>query len=117
MVANKVCLRCGTEISGLQDFCENCLSYTEGRPVHPGTPLLLPNRNAALPQRKRRGRRVKKPEEQIHSLKNIIAWLVVLISAVTVALVLSLMLNFQLLGVNPADIFSFDGLQELGLLP
>lgn len=103
MVAENVCLRCGAKVSGQQVFCDDCQAYTQSRPVNPNAPVLLPHRTTVTAPRKRLRRRVRKPEEQIHVLKNWIAWLVVLMTALLVGLTLSVMLNCQLLGVTEID--------------
>lgn len=115
MVADKVCLRCGTQINGSQVFCDDCLSYTEDRPVNPGTPVLLPNRAGAVASRKRFRRRIRKPEEQIHGLKNLVAWLTVLIAVLLVVCVLSVMLNCQLLGVEGFSLLPLEDLSWLSV--
>ena len=117
MVAENVCLRCGAEVSGQQVFCDDCLAYTQSRPVNPSAPVLLPHRTTATAPRKRLRRRVRKPEEQVHVLKNWIAWLVVLLAVLLVGLALSVMLNCQLLGVAEMDFLpnAEQFISELGL--
>lgn len=93
------CMKCGKEVSGSQVFCEECLADMEKYPVKPGTPVLLPNRPAAAAPRKRRSyKRIRKSEEQISTLKNIITWMCVFCCILMVTLTLSIMLNLQLLG-------------------
>lgn len=99
------CMKCGKEVSGSQVFCPECLAEMEKYPVKPGTPVLLPNRPAVVVVRKRRSqKRVRKPEEQISTLKNIITWLCVILCLVLAAAVLSIMLNLQLLGNRNIEI-------------
>ena len=69
------CLKCGTEISGEQVFCDSCLTDMERHPVKPGTPVNLPNRSKPLPA-KRVHRKILKTEDLIATQRRIIRWLI-----------------------------------------
>ena len=93
------CMKCGKEVSEGQVFCEECLAEMERYPVKPGTPLLLPHRDPIVTQRKRRSsRRIRKPEEQVAHLKKVIVWLCVFLVMTTAVAVVSIVLNWKLLG-------------------
>lgn len=98
------CMKCGKEVSGSNVFCDECLAEMEQYPVNPGTPVLLPNRPKQTVTHKRGPRRVKKPEEQISTLKNWITFLCVLSCLLMAALTLSILLNLQLLGNKDIEI-------------
>ena len=72
------CLKCGTEISGEQVFCESCLADMAKHPVKPDTPVLLPTRDKPLPA-KRAHRKLYKPEELVVSQRKLIGWMMALI--------------------------------------
>jgi hypothetical protein len=78
------CLKCGTEISGEQVFCESCLADMAKHPVKPDTPVLLPTRSKPLPA-KRTHRKLYKPEEQVVSQRKLIGWMLALILVLMVA--------------------------------
>ena len=113
MVADSVCLRCGAKINDQQVFCDDCLGYISGRAVNSNATVVLPHRVATPAPRKRIRRRVRKPEEQIHALKNWIAGLIVAIALLSVAFILSLLLNFQLLGVETFDFLPLADLSSI----
>jgi hypothetical protein len=78
------CLKCGTEISAEQVFCESCLADMAKHPVKPDTPVLLPTRSKPLPA-KRTHRKLYKPEEQVVSQRKLIGWMLALILVLMVA--------------------------------
>ena len=93
------CMKCGKAVSEGQLFCEECLSEMERYPVKPGTPVLLPNREALIPQRKRRSvKRPRKPEEQVAALRSTVRLLSVILCLVLVIAALSIALNIHLMG-------------------
>lgn len=72
------CMRCGRELKeDTQIFCPSCQERMNSCPVPPGTPIQLPNRQAADPPKKRNARKRKeqKPEEQIARLRHTNRWL------------------------------------------
>lgn len=90
------CMKCGTSITSGQVFCDICLEDMAQHPVKPGTPIQLPNRSEkAIP--KSNQKRVRKPEEQIASLRLLIFWLILVIAALSAALAItvSLLLSAQ----------------------
>ena len=72
------CLKCGTEISTDQVFCESCLAEMEKHPVKPDTPVILPTRSKPLPVKRTR-RKLYKPEELVESQRKLIAWMMAFI--------------------------------------
>ena len=92
------CMKCGMEIPEGQVFCEECLLEMEKYPVNPATPVLLPNRSNQNVVHKRSRRKIRKPEELISSLKNAVTALCVVCFLLIAALVLSVLMNLQLLG-------------------
>lgn len=80
------CIKCGAEIKNSGVFCENCLADMEKYPVKPNITVHLPDRPVSVPTRKR-SRRQKhiKPEDQIHHLKKVRNWLIVLLIAALLA--------------------------------
>ena len=92
------CMKCGKEISEDQSFCEECLAEMERYPVKPGTPVLLPQRQPIAPQRKRRSlKRIRKPEEQLASLRSTVRLLCVILCLLLVITTVSILLNLKLL--------------------
>ena len=99
------CMKCGKAVSEGQLFCESCLAEMERYPVKPGTPVLLPHREALVPQRKRRSvKRPRKPEEQVASLRSTVRLLSVLLALVLVIAIVSIVLNFMLMGGDVSKI-------------
>lgn len=90
------CIKCGSKISEGQVFCDECLQDMERHPVKPGTPVILPNRPAAVAAKRRHARKARKPEEQIHTLKNIIMWLMLALAVTMLLLSLSVSMLVQL---------------------
>ena len=72
------CIKCGREITPGAVFCAECLADMEKHPVKPGTPVVL-HTKPTTSIRRAPSRKVRKPEEQIRSLKRTITWLWVLI--------------------------------------
>ena len=79
------CMRCGVETSGQQVFCNDCLSVMEQYPIKPGTPVVVPVHDTPVPQRRAPIRRVRKPEEQLLTLKRMVLILSILLVAVSAA--------------------------------
>lgn len=92
------CLKCGREISAGQVFCDACLEEMSHYPVRPGTPVHLPDRPDISQQRRRKPRRIRKPEEMIARLRGRSTAQTVLLLLLLAALTLSVLLNLQLLG-------------------
>lgn len=90
------CMRCGIKIEESDVFCADCLADMERHPVKPGTPVQLPVRMPTQTNKKARFRlQESKWTDKIFMLKYIIAWLVVLIVLLTVALVLCICMLLQ----------------------
>ncbi len=79
------CMRCGTDIASDSVFCEQCLADMEKHPVKPGTPINLPRREKQQIT-KRSKKRFQKPEDHVHALRKLVAWLMTLILILAVAL-------------------------------
>lgn len=79
------CMRCGTKIIAGSVFCEECLADMEKHPVKPGTPINLPHREKQV-QPKRTKKRFHKPDEQIHTLRRLVIWLITLVIFLAIAL-------------------------------
>ena len=90
------CMRCGTEIQSGSVFCEECLADMEKHPIKPGTPINLPRREKQQTV-KRSKKRFQKPEDHIHALRRLVAWLM----AVIILLVLALTASIYLLVTQP----------------
>lgn len=78
------CIKCGREIPAGQTFCPLCLEDMATSPVAPGTPVVIPVQPESSPQRRQKPRRERKPEEQIRSLRCIVAWLLAILLTVIV---------------------------------
>lgn len=85
------CMRCGTEIPSESVFCDDCLAEMEQHPIKPGTPINLPRREKQQ-LAKRSKKRVLKPEEQIHALRRLVAFLMTVIILLAIALTASIYL-------------------------
>lgn len=90
------CIKCGSKVSEGQVFCSDCLQDMERQPVKPGTPVILPSRPAAPAAKRRHGKRTRKPEDQIHALKNIIMWLMLALAVSLLLLSLCVSMLVQL---------------------
>jgi len=66
------CMKCGTEISEGQVFCERCLLDMQTRPVKPGTVVTIPSRPALQTLKKPPVRKKRSPEEQAFRLRKIV---------------------------------------------
>lgn len=85
------CMRCGTEIPSGSVFCDNCLADMEKHPVKPGTPINLPRREKQQAV-KRSKKRFLKPEDHVHALRRLVAFLMTVIILLAVALTASIYL-------------------------
>ena len=94
------CMKCGKEVSEDQVFCEECLAEMDKYPVKPGTPLLLPSRPREAVVHKRSHRKIRKPEEQLSSLRKWVSVLCVLCWILLIGLTVAVMVIMQLMG-NP----------------
>jgi len=85
------CIKCGREIAPNAVFCTECLEDMEKHPIAPGTPVVLHDK-PVFASRRTQGRKSRKPEEQVRSLKTAVAWLiagvVLLAAALTVVTLL-----------------------------
>ena len=98
------CLKCGTEISDQQVFCEDCLAVMAQFPVKPGTRIQLPNRPAPEVQKKAAPRRrILSPEERVVRMRKTIQWLSMSLAVAILALVLSIALLTNTLGHDNPD--------------
>lgn len=61
------CIKCGQQTQGKNVFCAACLADMEKYPVRQDTPVILPNRNAAV--RKTPQRKSPKAEELVLQLQ------------------------------------------------
>ncbi len=88
------CIKCGREIPADQVFCPECLEDMAKHPVKPGTAVRIPPPPETLPQPRRSAapRKIRKPEEQIRSLKKTIGWLITLIVILVLALAATIFL-------------------------
>ena len=88
------CIKCGRETAQDGVFCEECLADMEKHPVKPGTPVVL-HQKPAVPIRRAPTRKVRKPEEQIRSLKRAITtlWAVIILLVAALCIVTGLWLN------------------------
>ena len=69
------CIKCGREIAPNAVFCTECLEDMEKHPVDPSTPIVLHDK-PVFASRRTLGRKSRKPEEQVRSLKTAVAWLI-----------------------------------------
>lgn len=104
------CIKCGREIAAGAVFCPDCLEDMSTHPVKPGTPVLLPSVPTAS-IRRAPVRRVRKPEEQIRSLKTVVLWLSVAVAVLTIAFaittaILAGQLNMQNNATRPGENYS-----------
>lgn len=89
------CIKCGRGIEPGKVFCPLCLEDMATAPVEPGTPVILPPPMPVTTIRRQPARRIRKPEEQVRSLRITVAWLsailavVMVASAITMALLVS----------------------------
>lgn len=83
------CMKCGVSIPASQVFCDSCLADMAAHPVKQDAPLLLPRREKQTTQ-KRNKRRVRKPEEQITTLRNLVTTLLMIILALCIALTITI---------------------------
>ncbi len=90
------CIKCGSKVSEGQVFCDECLQDMERHPVKPGTPVILPSRPAATTAKRRHAKKPRKPEEQIHMLKNVIMWLMLVLAVTLLLLSLCISMLVQL---------------------
>lgn len=88
------CMKCGVSIPSGQVFCEECLTDMAAHPVRPDAPLILPRREKQAAT-KRSKKRVKKPEEQVISLKRTVALLLTGVVILCAALTIAIYLLFQ----------------------
>ena len=71
------CMKCGSEISEDQVFCQHCLSVMEEYPIRRNIHVHLPKRDEVetAPKRVPKKRRPLSPEEQISHLRLKVLWL------------------------------------------
>ncbi len=93
------CMKCGNIIAADQVFCESCLAEMEKYPVDPDTPVMLPPRSGSTTQKRSPVRRSRKPEEQIRTLRGLIAILSVLLIAALIAFFMMASTLIQILNV------------------
>jgi hypothetical protein len=106
-----VCIKCGRDTLVGQVFCPDCLADMATAPVAPDTPVLLPPPVSVASIRRQPTRKVKKPEEQIRSLRIAIVWLSAVLAALTLAFtvttaILVSKLNDQQPAVRPGENYS-----------
>lgn len=87
------CIKCGRDIPPDQVFCPLCLEDMATAPVAPGTPVLLPTVPPVASIRRQASRKVRKPEDQVRSLRTAVVWL----SAILTALILAFTITTVLL--------------------
>ena len=65
------CMKCGTQISENQVFCDHCLSVMDQYPVRPGTHIHLPKRVQVMetPKKAVKKKRTLSAEEQLSTLR------------------------------------------------
>lgn len=104
-----VCLRCGRELPGEGAFCQDCLVDMERCPVKPGTPVLIPKRDPAAVVKRTAKRRPLSLEEQVRVLRRrcrILAALMILFLATTLALVYPAWKHFASPQLRPGQNYS-----------
>ena len=79
------CMKCGRDVALGQVFCKECLADMANYPVQPGTPVVLPTRSASVQPRRAVVRKTRKPEEQIGTLRKIVAVLSVAVITISLA--------------------------------
>ncbi len=82
------CVKCGRETRGEDIFCQDCLTEMEKYPVQPGTVVLLPRRKETATVKKAPKRHTPSAEEQIETLRQHRATLLLLLVACLVAIAL-----------------------------
>lgn len=88
------CMKCGVSIPSGQVFCEDCLADMAAHPVRPDAPLLLPRREKQTAA-KRSKKRVRKPEEQVTVLRRTVAFLLMMVLVLCIALTMTVYVLFQ----------------------
>ena len=83
------CVKCGKKVEDNSVFCPECLEEMERYPVKPGTPVYIPVRPEPTERKQVRIKKERTPEEQIASLHKWVRWLLILVVALTTALVLA----------------------------
>lgn len=91
------CLKCGKAVSGLSEFCEECLADMSQHPVKPDTPVVLPKRENILPVKHSR-KRALKPEQQLQSLRLMIRLLIALVILLSVSLIVCIVVLLEKMG-------------------
>ncbi len=81
------CMKCGGEAPDNRVFCDTCLDAMDQYPVKPGTPVLLPLRQAKG-QEKHSAPQDREPTaaEQLGQLRRMIRWLTAIIALLSVLL-------------------------------
>ena len=79
------CMKCGREMTAGRAFCDECLADMADYPVPPETLVVIPSQPAAVPARRQKHRRERKPEEQVKILRRVVLW--VSLAAVVLSLV------------------------------
>lgn len=80
------CLRCGKEVPEDQVFCPDCLAVMETCPVKPETVVHILQRPPRAPEKKYR---TVSSQEQISQLRKTVKWLMLTVTVLTVALLLT----------------------------
>lgn len=89
------CLKCGSELSEGQSFCDRCRQDMAQYPIKPDTPVHIIPR-PVVPVEKKSGRKEQRPEQALHAhLHSAIRWLVVAVAILTMVtcLLAALLLN------------------------
>ena len=97
------CMKCGREIPLGQVFCKDCLLDMEQHPVKPGTPVILPPQKADPPRRTQTSKKVRKPEDQLKSLRKTVRWLIAAVLILAMLLGISVSMLLRRSGTNPTE--------------
>ena len=111
------CLKCGKDIALGQVFCKDCLAHMEQHPVHPDTPVLLPNRSAISASRRvSHGHKNMKPEEKLVRLRRLILVQTLFLLAVLIAFVITVMVmndNFSISDSQPLPGQNYNTVEDI----
>ena len=99
------CMKCGSEISDGQVFCDSCLAQMNRYPVAPETKILLPSRPAPDAVKKQpQRRRVLSPEDKLRRLRVLVKWLSICLVGAILLLAFSIALLLEPSGpAEPQD--------------
>lgn len=98
------CMKCGTELSSDQVFCDSCLGEMERYPVRPGIAVHLPQREELDSAKKTPPRKkAPTPEDALIKLRNAVLWLSGLVLVLAIALGIATVMLVQNSQSNQPD--------------